>query len=94
MTLGYKVYAHIENLLTDVQSIREVGGGATYEDAWNQAQIIFAQGRNGWYEHNNRLRILRIEIVKVLNVASFKKMEWKLKGSGETVNDTRQQDEV
>ena len=94
MTLGYKVYAHIENLLTDVRSVREVGGGATYEDAWNQAQIIFAQGRNGWYEHNNRLRILRIEIVKVLNVASFKKMEWKLEGGGEKVNDTRQQDEV
>jgi hypothetical protein len=94
MTLGYKVYAHIENLLTDVQSIREVGGGATYKNAWNQAQIIFAQGRNGWYEHNNRLRILRIEIVKVLNVASFKKMEWNFDGNGETVNDTRQQDEV
>ena len=79
--LGYKVYAEIENLLTDVRSIREVGGGATYEDAWNQAQIVFAQGRNGWYEHNNRLRILRIEIVKVINVASFKKMEWKIDGN-------------
>jgi len=94
MTLGYKVYAHVENLLTDAESIREVGGGATYKDAWDQAQIIFAQGRNGWYEHNNRLRILRIEIVKVLNVATIRKMEWKYDDSGEAQNDTRQQDEV
>ena len=59
--LGYKVYAQIENLISGERSIREVGGGATYEGAWNQAQIIFAQGRNGWYEHNNRLRILRMK---------------------------------
>ena len=82
-SLGYKVYAQIENMLTGVRTVREVGDGAAYEDVWNQAHIVFEQGRNGWYEHNNRLRILRIEIVKVLNVASFKKMEWKIDGNPE-----------
>jgi len=75
----FKVYVQLEKMATG-EKILSDGGGGSYEDAKSAAQIYFAHARSGYYEDVHRTRVLRIEIVQVLEVAKAKKMEWEQVG--------------
>ena len=67
-------------MTTGEQIVSDVGGFGSYEDAKSAALIYYTHARSGYYEDAHRTRILRIEIVQVLEVAKAKKMEWEQVG--------------